>query len=231
MQLHCPPDEVYLDDPVFEALDEMVDAGRIRAYGVSVETCQQALAAIARPHVRPSRSSSTASASSRSSRCFRPHARPASASLPGCRSRGLLSGRYDEHTCSPPTTTGATTVTARRSTSARRLPACRSRSAFAAARELKGVVDPGTTLAQFALRWIIDQPGVQHRDPGGPQRRAGGAERVRGRARHLAHRAARRGPRRLRPTDSRARSRPLVGDPRPSVVPASRVGDRAQHRE
>ncbi len=36
---------------VFEALDEMVSDGRIAAYGVSVETSAQALAAIARPHV------------------------------------------------------------------------------------------------------------------------------------------------------------------------------------
>jgi aryl-alcohol dehydrogenase-like predicted oxidoreductase len=27
------------------------------------------------------------------------------------------------------------------------------------ARELKELVDPGTTLAQFSLRWIIDQRG------------------------------------------------------------------------
>ena len=49
VQLHCPPDEVYEDDAVFEALDELVDDGHIRAYGVSVETCAQALRAIARP--------------------------------------------------------------------------------------------------------------------------------------------------------------------------------------
>ncbi len=51
VQLHCPPDGVYGNDAVFAALDEMVGEGRIRAYGVSVETCRQALAAIARPHV------------------------------------------------------------------------------------------------------------------------------------------------------------------------------------
>ena len=36
---------------MFDALDEMVADGRIAAYGVSVETCAQALSAIARPHV------------------------------------------------------------------------------------------------------------------------------------------------------------------------------------
>ena len=51
VQLHCPPDEVYEDDGVFQALDEMVERGQIAAYGVSVETCAQALKAIARPRV------------------------------------------------------------------------------------------------------------------------------------------------------------------------------------
>ena len=51
VQLHCPPDGVYENDAVFDALDEMVSDGRIAAYGVSVETVAQALSAIARPHV------------------------------------------------------------------------------------------------------------------------------------------------------------------------------------
>src|SRR5690606_30448893 len=51
VQLHCPPTEVYHRDDVFDTLDEMVGEGRMRAYGVSVETVAEALAAIARPHV------------------------------------------------------------------------------------------------------------------------------------------------------------------------------------
>src|SRR3954447_6293479 len=51
VQLHCPPTPVYSNDEVFDALDSMVDEGRIAAYGVSVETCAQALTAIARPNV------------------------------------------------------------------------------------------------------------------------------------------------------------------------------------
>src|SRR6478752_6357350 len=47
-QLHCPPEAVFHDDRVFDALDTLVDDGVIAAYGVSVETCDQALSAIAR---------------------------------------------------------------------------------------------------------------------------------------------------------------------------------------
>lgn len=51
VQLHCPPTDVYRSDAVFDALDTLVDDGSIAAYGVSVETVEQALLAIARPHV------------------------------------------------------------------------------------------------------------------------------------------------------------------------------------
>lgn len=51
VQLHCPPSEVIDDDATYEALDALVAEGSIAAYGVSVETSEQALAAIARPNV------------------------------------------------------------------------------------------------------------------------------------------------------------------------------------
>jgi aryl-alcohol dehydrogenase-like predicted oxidoreductase len=51
VQLHCPPTAVYRDDATFDVLDELVDSGAIAAYGVSVETVEQALLAIARPQV------------------------------------------------------------------------------------------------------------------------------------------------------------------------------------
>ena len=49
VQLHCPPTPVFSSDAVFDALDTLVAEERIAAYGVSVETCAEAMAAIARP--------------------------------------------------------------------------------------------------------------------------------------------------------------------------------------
>ena len=48
VQLHCPPSSVYSHDQVYDALDALVDKGAIAAYGVSVETCDEALTAISR---------------------------------------------------------------------------------------------------------------------------------------------------------------------------------------
>ena len=49
VQLHCPPTAVVESGEVYDALDTLVDEGVIANYGLSVETCDQALAAIARP--------------------------------------------------------------------------------------------------------------------------------------------------------------------------------------
>ena len=48
VQLHCPPTSVYSHDQVYDALDTLVAEGVIAAYGVSVETCDEALTAISR---------------------------------------------------------------------------------------------------------------------------------------------------------------------------------------
>lgn len=51
VQLHCPPTEVYYRPEVFEALDALVASGKIRNYGVSVEKVEEALKAIEYPGV------------------------------------------------------------------------------------------------------------------------------------------------------------------------------------
>ncbi len=52
LQLHCPPVEVYYRPEVFGWLDELVGAGKLRYYGVSVEKVEEALKAIEYPGVQ-----------------------------------------------------------------------------------------------------------------------------------------------------------------------------------
>ncbi|MFT4149798.1 MAG: aldo/keto reductase [Paracoccaceae bacterium] len=51
VQLHCPPTEVLYRPEVFEVMAGMVQAGKIRNYGVSVEKVEEALKAIEYPGV------------------------------------------------------------------------------------------------------------------------------------------------------------------------------------
>ena len=123
VQLHCPPAPVFSTDAVYDALDTLVAEGRVAAYGVSVETCAEALAAIARP--------GTASVQIIFNAFRR---RPLDEVLPAAEAAGvgiiarvplasgLLSGRYTHRPRSMPPITAATTGMARRSTWGRRFP-------------------------------------------------------------------------------------------------------------
>jgi aryl-alcohol dehydrogenase-like predicted oxidoreductase len=167
VQLHCPPDPVYENDAVFDALDEMVRAGRISAYGASVETCDQALFAIARPHVASVQIILN---------CFR--LKPLERVLPAAReagvgiiarvplASGLLSGRYDEHAVFGADDHRTYNRHGEVFDVGETFSGVPFEVGVQAARELKALVPAGATLAQFALRWVIDQPGVSTVIPG-----------------------------------------------------------------
>jgi aryl-alcohol dehydrogenase-like predicted oxidoreductase len=52
LQLHCPPTQVYYMPEVFDALDDLVRDGKLRYYGVSVEKVEEALKVIEYPAVQ-----------------------------------------------------------------------------------------------------------------------------------------------------------------------------------
>ena len=167
VQLHCPPDPVYRDDDVFEALDEMLDDERIEAYGVSVETCAQALAAIERPRVATVQIIVN---------CFR--LKPLDAVLTAAHSAGvgiiarvplasgLLSGRYDEHTQFAPDDHRNYNRHGESFDVGETFAGVPYETGLQAVAELRELLDPGVSLAQFALRWVIDQHGVSTVIPG-----------------------------------------------------------------
>jgi aryl-alcohol dehydrogenase-like predicted oxidoreductase len=167
VQLHCPPDGIYENDAVFDWLDDMVRAGRISAYGVSVETCAQALAAIARPHVATVQIILN---------CFR--RKPLERVLPAAieagvgiiarvpLASGLLSGRYDENTVFGPEDHRNFNRQGEAFDVGETFAGVPYEVGLEAARKLSELIDPGSTLAQFALRWVIDQPGVSTVIPG-----------------------------------------------------------------
>ncbi len=171
VQLHCPPTALYSVDAVFDDLDAMVDEGRMRAYGVSVETCDEALTAIARPHVASVQIILNALRLKPLERVL-PAAYDAGVAIIARvpLASGLLSGRYDETT-----TFGADDHrTYNRHGEAFDVGETFSGVPFdiglAAVRELSAAVPEGATTAQFALRWIIDQPGVTTVIPGARNR-------------------------------------------------------------
>jgi aryl-alcohol dehydrogenase-like predicted oxidoreductase len=167
IQLHCPPQAVFEDDQVYDALDTLVEEGRAAAYGVSVETVDLALQAIARPGL---------AAVQIILNIFR--RKPLDQALPAAEragvgvvarvplASGLLSGKYGEST-----TFGADD----HRNYNRRGEAFDIGETFSgvpfevgveAAQEVARMTPASATTAQLSLRWIIDQPGVTTVIPG-----------------------------------------------------------------
>jgi aryl-alcohol dehydrogenase-like predicted oxidoreductase len=167
VQLHCPPTAVYSDGAVFDGLDQLVADGRIRAYGVSVETCDEALAAIGRPGVATVQIILN---------CFRQ--KPVEEVLPAAAeagvgiiarvplASGLLSGRYDEQTTFAADDHRNFNRHGESFDVGETFAGVPYDAGLAAVRELAPLVPSTMTTSQFALRWIIDQPGVTTVIPG-----------------------------------------------------------------
>jgi aryl-alcohol dehydrogenase-like predicted oxidoreductase len=174
VQLHCPPTPVFSSDAVYDALDLLVEEGAIANYGVSVETCDEALAAISRPGVASVQIIVNA---------FR--LKPLDAVLPAARdagvaiiarvplASGLLSGNY----------TATTTFDAsdhrnyNRDGSAFDVGETFSGVDFeqgvSAARAFAALVEttmPGVKPAAAAIAWLAAQPGVSAVIPGARNR-------------------------------------------------------------
>ena len=167
IQLHCPPTEVFRREETYDALDTLVDEGTVKAYGVSVETVDEALTAIARPNVASVQIVFN---------IFR--RKPLEAVLPAAveagvgiiarvpLASGLLSGKFD----------ASTTFAADDHRSYNRhgeafdvgetFAGVPFEVGVAAAAEVARLTPEGATTAQLALRWIIDQPGVTTVIPG-----------------------------------------------------------------
>jgi aryl-alcohol dehydrogenase-like predicted oxidoreductase len=52
VQLHCPPTQVYYMPETFGILDDLMEAGKIKHYGVSVEKVEEAIKAMEYPNVQ-----------------------------------------------------------------------------------------------------------------------------------------------------------------------------------
>jgi aryl-alcohol dehydrogenase-like predicted oxidoreductase len=174
VQLHCPPTAVFASDEVFDALDTLVSEERIAAYGVSVETADQALTAIARPGPATVQI------------IFNPFRRkPLDQVLPAAAAAGvgiitrvplasgLLSGRYTRDTQFAADDHRTFNRHGEAFDQGETFSGVDYEAGVEAAQEFAALARGGgagkgtaATPAQTALRWIIQQPGVTTVIPG-----------------------------------------------------------------
>jgi aryl-alcohol dehydrogenase-like predicted oxidoreductase len=167
LQLHCPPRGVYDRPEVFGVLDDLVAAGKLRYYGVSVETIDEGLAALAYPAVQSVQIIFN---------MFR--LRPAERLFAECARRrvgiigrvplasGLLSGRITRETTFAADDHRTFNRHGELFDVGETFSGVPLDGAFAAVGELRPLVPSGATLAQFALRWTLMWDAVTCAIPG-----------------------------------------------------------------
>lgn len=161
LQLHCPPSEVFSMDEVFAHLDDLQQQGKIRHYGVSVEKVEEALQAITYPNVQSVQIIFN---------LFR--LKPAEQFFEQARQRqigvivrvplasGLLTGKFTRQTQFAADDHRLYNRYGESFDQGETFSGVDYEQGLQAVEELRELLPPEITLAQFALRWILMFPEV-----------------------------------------------------------------------
>jgi aryl-alcohol dehydrogenase-like predicted oxidoreductase len=167
LQLHCPPPAVYDRPEVFGALDTLVSEGKLRYYGVSVESVDEAKAALRYPGVqsvqiifnmfrlKPAEEFFALAAKARVGIIAR---------VP--LASGLLAGKWNAQTKFAADDHRSFNARGEAFDIGETFSGVPFDTGLRAADELRPLVPPGATLAQLALRWILMFPEVSCAIPG-----------------------------------------------------------------
>jgi len=167
LQLHCPPTEVYYRPDVFGALDELIHQGKIRNYGVSVQTVEEALKAIEFPNVQTVQIIFNIFRQRPADLFFAEAARKRVgilARLP--LSSGMLTGKLTMSSQFATDDHRNFNRHGERFDRGETFSGVDYETGLAAVEELRALVPPGMTLTQFALRWILMFDAVTCAIPG-----------------------------------------------------------------
>jgi aryl-alcohol dehydrogenase-like predicted oxidoreductase len=156
LQLHCPPVEVYYRPEVFEALDDLVDAGKIHYYGVSVERVEEALKAIDYPHVQSVQIIFNMFRHRPAELFFREAKRRKVGILARVPlASGLLTGKMTRQTTFSPQDHRNFNRHGKAFDVGETFSGVNYETGLEAVEKLKRLVPKGATMAEFALRWIL----------------------------------------------------------------------------
>jgi aryl-alcohol dehydrogenase-like predicted oxidoreductase len=168
LQLHCPPTALYDGPEVFGILDDMVRAGKIRYYGVSVEKIEEALKAVEYPNVQSVQIIFN---------CFRQ--RPAEKFFARAKEKrvgilarvplasGLLTGKFRQDSAFAADDHRNFNRHGEAFDMGETFSGVDYNVGLAAVEEMRALVPAGVSMSQFALRWILMFDAVTCAIPGG----------------------------------------------------------------
>ncbi len=172
VQLHCPPTQVYYMPETFGVLDDLVQAGKLKYYGVSVEKIEEAIKAIEYPNVQSVQIIFN---------IFRQ--RPAELFFELAKQRqvgilarvplasGLLTGKMTRQTTFAEDDHRNFNRYGQAFDVGETFSGVDYETGLDAVEQLRSLVPEGATMAQFALRWILMFDAVSCVIPGAKNRR------------------------------------------------------------
>jgi aryl-alcohol dehydrogenase-like predicted oxidoreductase len=168
LQLHCPPTDLYYHPEAFGLCDDLVKAGKVRFYGVSVERVEEGLKAIEYPGVQSvqiifnifrQRPADLLFAEARKKKVG------ILARLP--LSSGMLAGKMTPKSKFAEDDHRSFNRDGAAFDKGETFSGIDYERGLAAVESLQAIVPAGQPLAQFALRWILMQEAVTCAIPGG----------------------------------------------------------------
>ena len=167
VQLHCPPTEVYYRPDVFDLMEGLVQDGKIRNYGVSVEKIEEALKAIEYPGVKSVQIIYNIFRQRPAGLFFREaKARNVAVIVRVPLASGLLTGKMSASTTFASDDHRAFNRHGEAFDKGETFSGVPYELALEAVEEIRQLVPENVTMAQFALRWILMEDAVSVVIPG-----------------------------------------------------------------
>jgi aryl-alcohol dehydrogenase-like predicted oxidoreductase len=168
VQLHCPPTDTYYRPETFAAMDDLVKAGKIQHYGVSVERVEEGLKALEFPNVESVQIIFNMFRQRPAERFLAEAARRGVATIIRVPlASGMLTGKFTAQSTFERDDHRHFNRHGEAFDVGETFSGVPFEVGLQAVEELKSLVPAGTSLAQFALRWILMVDGVSTIIPGG----------------------------------------------------------------
>jgi aryl-alcohol dehydrogenase-like predicted oxidoreductase len=161
LQLHCPPTEVYDNPEVFAILDDLVQQGKVRNYGVSVEKVEEALKAVRYPNLKTVQIIFNMFRFKPAEEFFKAaHAHQVGIIVRVPLASGMLTGKFKRDTQFDAKDHRNYNRHGESFDQGETFSGVDYETGLDAVEELRSLVPQGATMAQFALRWILMFPEV-----------------------------------------------------------------------
>ena len=167
LQMHCPPTEVYSSDQTFEMLNYLVGKGKIQNYGFSVETVDQALECIKKPHTKSIQVIFNIFRQKPAEELFKIAKEKNVAIIVRVPlASGLLSGKFNKDSSFAPDDHRNYNINGDAFDIGETFSGVNYSKALEAIEDLKSILPDGITLSQLSLKWILMHEAVSVVIPG-----------------------------------------------------------------